>query len=147
MLNTRIPIERLVDWIDQALLNLHLGKESGDREKLRTFGIRTATDLEDAFADPQDADVERLARLLNASADEPSRLRTILKTFRDEPNLFHIRAWKSFPSTLFTPGDAVVGGPRGIPVAKQHIIERQTAEPEGRPRESAIDPGRDTPTT
>ncbi len=59
MLRTRVPVERLVDWVDQAHLYLRVGKERpkdtqgnelpSDREVLRRLGIRTATDLEDAF--------------------------------------------------------------------------------------------------
>jgi len=34
MLNTRIPVERLVDWIDQSILFLHLGAlEAGNGNK------------------------------------------------------------------------------------------------------------------
>ena len=45
MLNTRIPVDRLVDWVDQSLLYLHLSKDTtkdgeSDRDKLRRFGIR-----------------------------------------------------------------------------------------------------------
>ena len=43
MLPTRIPVPRLVDWTDQAILQLHVGAQ--DLAKLRSYGIRTATDL------------------------------------------------------------------------------------------------------
>lgn len=65
MLHTRIPMGRIVDWIDQAHLYLHLEpcrcRESADEDAaagppppcsrtiLRRYGIRTATDLEDVF--------------------------------------------------------------------------------------------------
>jgi hypothetical protein len=52
ILGTRIPVDRLVDWLDQALLYLHVPADSGGRkprEALRTLGIRTATDLERAW--------------------------------------------------------------------------------------------------
>ena len=56
MLNTRIPASRLVDWIDQGILSLHLGKDTHadasrnnvevyDRRVLSECGILTATDL------------------------------------------------------------------------------------------------------
>ena len=56
MLQTRIPAPRLVDWIDQSILYLRIGSNDGDEgalrshsiSHLRTFGIRTATDLEQA---------------------------------------------------------------------------------------------------
>lgn len=105
MLNTRIPVERLVDWIDQSILYLHLGTEngkdaSGARERLRRYGIRTATDLEEALtprsSEPVEQDrVARLERLLNTADSEPSMLRTILATFQSEPNLQYVRAWRA----------------------------------------------------
>jgi tetratricopeptide (TPR) repeat protein len=51
VLETQIPVPRLVDWMDQAILYLHvIEKDTPDgqqptREKLREYGIRTATDL------------------------------------------------------------------------------------------------------
>lgn len=89
MLRTRIPVDRLVDWIDQAHLYLHLWPErppdpdpagggdgdggrrgrrkrrvgditdSESRDTLRRHGIRTATDLENVF-DPEAEDAELL---------------------------------------------------------------------------------------
>jgi hypothetical protein len=105
MLNTRIPVERLVDWIDQSILYLHLGKPvegaGNPRDQLRRYGIRTATDLEDAFRPARDVadEVERIARLerllTTPGADEPSVLRTILATLGSEPNLPYVRAWRT----------------------------------------------------
>jgi hypothetical protein len=104
MLNTRIPVERLVDWIDQSILYLHLGKpvEGGGnpRDQLRRYGIRTATDLEEAFRPARKVgdEAERIAkleRLLTASPDEPSILRTLLATLGSEPNLPYVRAWRT----------------------------------------------------
>src|SRR5690349_15672341 len=104
MLNTRIPVERLVDWVDQSILYLHLGKSpeeggEGPRDQLRRYGIRSATDLEDAFLAGKDAGDEptriaRLERLLTVSTEDPSVLRTVLATLRREPNLTHVRAWR-----------------------------------------------------
>ncbi len=41
LLGTRVPVNTLVDWVDQALLCLSVPKEP--RDGLRMFGIRTAT--------------------------------------------------------------------------------------------------------
>jgi hypothetical protein len=135
ILHTRVPVGRLVDWVDQALLYLHLelpspqgrrlghGKpaEESSRVKLRRLGIRSATALEDAFRrNPADwaiagrgrgefvvngnenhALVEGLRWALNTSRrangkpDNPSVTQTIVKSLHDEPNLVHIRHWKS----------------------------------------------------
>ena len=106
MLNTRIPVDRLIDWVDQSLLYLHLDtpakKSESPRARLRQFGIRTATDLEDAFArrdkqrpDAADEDhLKKLERVLNKDAPDPSMLRTLLGTLHCEPNFHHVRAWR-----------------------------------------------------
>jgi hypothetical protein len=123
MLRTRVPVERLIDWVDQAHLYLRVGKERSkdaegreqpsDRDMLRRLGIRTATDLEDAFRpslrpgadgrmepDPIEESPEFLERLRGAldrpGETLPSATRSILKTFAREPNLYHVRQWKSF---------------------------------------------------
>jgi GNAT superfamily N-acetyltransferase len=62
LLNTKIPAQRLVDWVDQAILLTYLGRiEAADggandgirerRDRLQKFGIRTATALECAYSD------------------------------------------------------------------------------------------------
>jgi hypothetical protein len=113
MLNTRIPTERLVDWVDQSLLYLHLDHQNGnggesDRDKLRRFGIRCATDLEDVFivgdetsepgASPSAKSefVQKFQRVLNENESEPSVLLAVLASLKHEPNLFHVREWKTF---------------------------------------------------
>jgi hypothetical protein len=114
MLNTRIPLDRIVDWIDQAFLYLRVVDEPS-RELLRSYGIRTATDLDDALGDK--AIAESLARLLNyvRATDEkgndagiaysegepvddglPSRLLAIGATIQRERNMQHVRAWKEY---------------------------------------------------
>jgi len=73
ILHTRVPVERLVDWIDQAALQLLVDPPTEnkkdkndvnnnkrwhtDRIALRRLGVRTATDLETMFLP-----AERLAR-------------------------------------------------------------------------------------
>ena len=115
MLNTRIPLDRIVDWIDQAFLYLRV-VDQPSRELLRSYGIRTATDLDDALGDK--AIAKSLARLLNyerakdkdgkdvgvAYSDNhepiddglPSRLIAIHATTQRERNLQHVRAWKEY---------------------------------------------------
>jgi hypothetical protein len=45
LLNTRIPPNRLVDWVDQAILETQLGTENKElRKTLHAEGIRTATE-------------------------------------------------------------------------------------------------------
>jgi len=107
MLNTRIPVERLVDWVDQALLYLHIAKN--DRATLRRYGIRAATDVIDAFSVAVDGTpAERrfckdLERLLNKKPDgtddgNASVMRSVLTTLASERNLQYVLSWKSFKS-------------------------------------------------
>jgi hypothetical protein len=110
MLNTRIPIDRLVDWVDQSLLYLHVGRprnhEDRDRLILRRYGIRTASDLINAFDNESNSPAKRryckqLERVLNVSDagnddGQPSVIRSILATLAREPNLQHVISWKSF---------------------------------------------------
>jgi len=114
MLNTRIPVERLVDWVDQSILYLHVGStsngtENSERTTLRRFGIRTATDLEDVFTPSQngsasngdDEHFTKLAYLLNFNGDEPSVLRSVISTLKNEPNYYQVQQWKEFPKKQF----------------------------------------------
>ncbi len=121
LLRTRIPPERLIDWVDQALLRLHTNRPPARERKLlggseqapmpselddlRRFGIRTATDLLDVFAyQGTTADGKPLAaaveRLLNTEEDErlgrPSVTRCIALGLSGERNLQHILAWRDF---------------------------------------------------
>lgn len=94
ILNTRIPVDRLVDWIDQALLYLRVTDE-GERASLRTYGIRTATDLLDVLGDGKLG--TGYAGLLDgaAGAGAPGRLPAVALALGAERNLRFVRAWKS----------------------------------------------------
>lgn len=63
MLSSRIPVPRLIDWVDQALLHQHAPTMA---PVMRKYGVRTATDFlrvcDDAAA---------LAKLTDALAGEP----------------------------------------------------------------------------
>lgn len=121
ILHTRVPVGRLVDWIDQAALQVYLDPPDDynvrdkfdDRNRLRRLGIRTATDLESAFL-PQDWLAERcscravcnlddtrlvesIRRVLNNDTDLPgiNVVDALLKSFSNTPNLVHVRAWRN----------------------------------------------------
>jgi hypothetical protein len=126
MLHTRIPVERLVDWIDQALLYLHLGDtksqqdtttndEGNRRRELRALGIRTATDVDILFSPPEQPkkngneqtneidkeqpkkiDNERLIKGLERKLGQPGILNVIYQTLQNDPNFFHVKAWKRY---------------------------------------------------
>jgi hypothetical protein len=111
MLHTRMPIGRLLDWIDQAFLYVRVNDgngdrddagDAGDRATLRRYGIRTATDLLDAFEARSRFDrdfTQGLLRLLNTKpADQqPSVTEGLRRTLASEVNLWHVRQWKQRP--------------------------------------------------
>lgn len=115
MLNTRIPIARLIDWIDQAILYLHLSSTEGrngnlNRDKLRQIGVRTATDLDDLFATKDDDFIHSLEQILNNEAylgnqtnnsagapqSRPIYLKALHQTLVTESNIYHVREWKKY---------------------------------------------------
>lgn len=101
MLNTRTPVNRLVDWVDQAFLYLRVIPETepdgGDRARLRRLGIRSATDLFDAFAEDDAVDPDFRSRFLYYLNDDergPSVTEGLRRSLEGEVNLWHIRQWK-----------------------------------------------------
>ena len=121
MLATRIPVGRIVDWLDQASLYLHMepvdssakrARRKGavdeehvpDRWRLRRVGIRCATDLEDVFAPAPDERywagagdretfLEGLETILPARRG-PSVTVSILRSLRRDPVMCFARNWK-----------------------------------------------------
>ncbi len=134
MVNTRMPVYRMLDWMDQAYLYLLLETPKGtdsagrrDRRVLRGYGVRTASqlcELVEAGGPPKL--VAGLSRLLNVDKLDkddglPSRIRAMHRTLGGEVNLWHIRAWKRRdwlaesrrPTTVdLTPAGLVVPKPR-----------------------------------
>jgi hypothetical protein len=107
MLKTRIPIARVVDWIDQAYLFLHLPKSVDDPDQpppgiadLRKLGIRTATDLELVWETQQKTPDQHLWSLLGQklAPEDPEMvdavMSSILMSLKGEPNLWHVRAFR-----------------------------------------------------
>jgi len=101
MLGTRLPLHRLIDWLDQALLFLHVPETRGQRyprEELRGLGIRTATDLLDVAEDaaPGTAMHRRLALALSRSdTPDADAVETTLICLAGHPNLVHVHAYTS----------------------------------------------------
>jgi len=105
MLNTRIPVGRLVDWIDQALLVLHVERPNGkgrgesDLARLRRHGVRTATALEEALGyDHCNGSYSPAGRglegLLDRDGDSASVVRSITRSLATERNLRFVRNWR-----------------------------------------------------
>jgi hypothetical protein len=139
MLHTRMPINRLLDWIDQAFLYIRVqdgsgtqddAGDGGDRALLRRYGIRTATDLFDAFEARSRFDrgfVQGLLRLLNKDSDgsRPSMTEGLRRTLEGEVNLWHVRQWKKHTWLTSQLGDADNG-----PAAPGPVLGPQ---PQGNP--------------
>ena len=136
---TRIPTSRLVDMFDQAILYLHLGlsrermerapsskpqpenpgaAEQGEAEellfKLKSYGIRTATDLVNALKNP--GAIEKASLPLN-------RLNIILDTMSDDEWFEYIKEWRISTSvraeTVTNPYDFYVGARKKVVPEKE----------------------------
>lgn len=134
MLRTRAPIARLVDWIDQAYLYLHLSKDPGApgepppaRAELRSLGVRTATDLERVWGSLHDDPFvsARLAAAFGVGSEEgPSVVRSVLKTFEGEANLWHVREFKRHEWLLRDrPRIAKVGELESVPAPAGEVVD------------------------
>jgi hypothetical protein len=101
LINTRFPPDRLVDWVDQAILYTHLGpagkdEKPGAREILRSHGIRTASSLIEVYDRSADHDTTVLLEkvLDGPAAPGPSRLQSLVDAVQTNPNLVLIQTWR-----------------------------------------------------
>ena len=94
----RSPLARLVDWIDQAILLVHLPgstSEDGAYRRLRSLGLRTATDLEAAWKQASPEGRQMISDTIFGS--DPGSLRgcALLTAVGREANIAHVRAFRS----------------------------------------------------
>lgn len=126
MLRTRIPVSRLVDWVDQAILYLYLGGRTPEGRKarlvMRQHGIRTATDLLTAWRKHADRETRcgrtdeahGLAELLGRTPKgRPSRVALIVEAISDEEWIdtllhWHERRRLETEAARFVPGRGLV---------------------------------------
>ncbi len=107
MLRTRIPTSRLVDLVDQATLYLHAKKVEEDTKgpdgkptpsalnRLKRYGIRTATDLEKARDETEASGTkDDFLGLLDTTETKVKRLEIILATLEDDEWMAYIRRWR-----------------------------------------------------
>jgi hypothetical protein len=117
MVQTRIPAPRLVDWVDQSILYLHVPRHDsvsyGDGkaadnlssyEVLRRLGIRNATDLIRASSkartrtatDKSEDGEDAFLQILGPARDGgPQRLSVILAAIEDEEWMSNLLYWRS----------------------------------------------------
>jgi hypothetical protein len=128
ILHTRVPVNRLVDWVDQACLYLRVDEDPKalpNRRLLRRSGVRTATDLERAVGGSRRSaeGASELAAALAGMARQaaltagPERaevqalLGVLVRSLEEEVNLVHVRAWKRLVPEGPSPGGSAAGEP------------------------------------
>jgi biotin transporter BioY len=115
MLKTRAPVMRLVDWLDQSFLQLHLPTDPKNLKSmtmdLRRLGIRTATEFENTFEELGRDPVFQaaLGSALGVTSDEsPIVARSIVVALHGEVNYWHVRQFRRH---------SWLKAPRRVPVA------------------------------
>ena len=103
MVSTRLPVDRLVDWMDQAVLILLLDDDSNKEldarvKRLRRIGIRTASGVLAANVGELGVGVKKAAAdIISSTADgEPSDAHTLVglaAEIRREPAMLRILQW------------------------------------------------------
>jgi len=105
LVSTKIPPERIVDWIDQAILYSAIsqsGENQGDdykqiKSKLASYGIRTASMLEAALANDlnEQAELSLVDRLINDSL-QIARIQSLGRATQNYSNYELVRNWRDF---------------------------------------------------
>lgn len=105
MLSTRVPPERIVDWVDQAILYTHLkdsdknltpvGDEraQSDRQLLRAHGIHNASAFLAAYEKSEERQDRDLFEAL-LPGNGRSRIRSLADTLVNNSNLCLVRRWR-----------------------------------------------------
>jgi hypothetical protein len=95
ILSSRIPVPRLIDWVDQAVLLQHVPE--GATTTLRRLGIRTATDYLQVCADET-----AFGQLSDALAKDPSGLSAGLLriVLNGDEWLSYIENWRQHDGTM-----------------------------------------------
>jgi len=159
MLWTRIPTSRLVDFVDQAVLYLHVrgpaardhAGDDGALGLLAQHGIRTATDLERSFRLAQDK--EAFLALLDGEAAKLHRLRVVLDAFADDEWMVCLRNWRSqnlIAAPLSSVDEFVAAADRGAtgPPMAGPLAELDVPNAQGGHNRTSADPGtRELPVT
>ena len=101
MVSTRVPIDRLVDWTDQAVLILLLEADAVDDGKnerrvvlLRRLGIRTASGIVAVNDEPCDPKLkDAVQKILRGSGDDGTTLCALAGEIKREPAMGRILQW------------------------------------------------------
>lgn len=98
-INTRFPADRIIDWVDQAILYTHLGPDPVDektmypRKHLAEHGIRNATSLvEDYNSSKFHKDQDEFEKIIPVNGR--IAIRSLVDAVGTHPNLKLIQTWK-----------------------------------------------------
>lgn len=107
-ISTRFPSDRIIDWVDQAILYTTLGPDPDDdkmcpRKHLAQFGIRDATSLIENYNNIKfHKDEEQFERIIPENGD--ITMRSLVDAVGTNPNLKLIQTWKGLlPHTHVEP--------------------------------------------
>ena len=106
MINTRFPPDRIIDWVDQAILFTHIGQDGKDsRRLLRAHGIRTASALVEAYNQSElHQDRSKFETILPGEGRHA--IRSLVDAVGTNPNLKLIQTWRGLmPHTHKTPAE------------------------------------------
>jgi hypothetical protein len=100
MIGTRFPRDRIIDWVDQAILYTHLGPERKNgqcsrREAFRQQGITTATSLMTAVRGAERRN--NGSELTKISDTCGGGVKVLIDAISTEPNLELICNWRGMP--------------------------------------------------
>jgi hypothetical protein len=104
MLHTRVPANRMIDWVDQAILYTHIGAgEDAEkrRDQLRACGIRTASAFVDAYWR------EKNPEALQQTLAEKVPLGLTVGALCTNRNLRLVQRWRGLPEERPTPASAI----------------------------------------
>lgn len=132
LISVRLPCETLVDWVDQAILRMHLNQETWKRLHQQT-PIRTATDLLDATRGPNDhrtvlikvMDKQAGAGSADAAAFADT-LDPLLGALERDPNIAQIRVFREQMQRVVEQPSAF---PPEWPIARADRFPEPPAEP------------------
>jgi hypothetical protein len=107
MLKTNLRPERIINWIDQGILRLHLGRGKADKSRdtmetaLQERGIVKAMDLLEAFYAFQKA------RRRSRDKSEPfidtrldAKVFRLVEAIDNDPNMYYVKAWSKMSAEL-----------------------------------------------
>jgi tetratricopeptide (TPR) repeat protein len=129
IIETRVPVPRLIDWVDQSILYLHLvgGKDNRGRPVLRDYGIRTATDLLRAWDEASKrgtAQFDAFRKLLGGQR-EPYRLEVIRDALLDDEWMKTLICWRDDAPHDEIERNAVPSSTEGLERFADTQLERQ----------------------